>query len=120
MSITGFHNILSNKLADEIQRYYCGNMVNEDELNLVPIYIEAFLLEFGQNYFEFPGVQETLTALAIGTGACLHASYQSGETNEKIMERICIARLSATAQVAKFETLFLNVAAAISDDDDSE
>ena len=117
MSVGGFYNILSNKLADEIGRYYCGNMDNEVQLDLIPVYIESFLLEFGDNYIEFSGVKETLTALAIATGACLAATYEPGESNEAVMVRISLSRVAVAAQLAKFETLFLNVAAAISDDD---
>jgi hypothetical protein len=103
MSSDGFRNILVNKLADEIRRYYSGNMA--DELNLLPAYIDAFLLEFGDST-GIPYVHQILMALAIATASCLHASYQPGEPNEALLSRIALARACATSQAAKIEALF--------------
>jgi hypothetical protein len=103
MSSDGFRNILVNKLADEIQRYYSGNM--SEELNLLPVYIDAFLLEFGDST-GIPYVHQILMALAIATAGALHASYQPGESNEALLSRIALARVCATSQAAKIEELF--------------
>jgi hypothetical protein len=107
MSSDGFRNILVNKLADEVQRYYSSNM--GEELNLIPVYIDAFSMEFGQNYTGFPYAQQVLMALAIATASCLHASYQPGESNEAVLSRIALARACATSQAAKIEALFQTV-----------
>jgi len=100
MSSDGFRNILVNKLADEIQRYYSSNMA--DELNLLPVYTDAFLLEFGDS----TNAQQVLMALAIATAGALHASYQPGESNEALLSRIALARACAASQAAKIEAFF--------------
>ena len=104
MSAGGFCNLLANKMADEISRYYSSNMV--DELNLLPVYTESFLMEFGEHCMGIAHAEQILMALAIATAGALHASYQSGEPNEALLSRIALARACATSQAAKIEALF--------------
>jgi hypothetical protein len=103
MSSDGFRNILVNKLEDEIRTYYSGNMA--DELNLLPVYIDAFLLEFGDST-GIPYAQQVLMALAIATAGALHASYQPGESNEALLSRIALARACAASQATKIVAFF--------------
>ena len=109
MSSDGFCNLLVNKLSDEIRQYYSGGLQDNVDPNLIPLYNEVFLMEFGEHYFNLPHVKQTLTGLAIATAACLHASYQPGEPAEAVLSRMALARLSAASQSAKLEMLFQNV-----------
>ena len=105
MSSEGFGNILRNKLADEIRRYYSEGEA-DTEPDLLPVYTESFLTEFGEARLASIGVQIVLTALAIATAACLHASYQPGESNDALLSRAALARVCASAQAANFDRIF--------------
>jgi len=109
MSSDGFCNLLANKLSDEIRRYYSGALQDNVDPDLIPVYNEVFLMEFGEHYFNLPHVKQTLAGLAIATAACLHASYQPGEPAEAVLSRMALARLSAASQSAKLEMLFPNI-----------
>jgi hypothetical protein len=105
MSSEGFGNILSNKLADEIRRYY-SEAGADTAPDLLPVYTESFLTEFGEARLASIAVQLVLTALAISTAACLHASYRPGESNEALLSRAALARVCAAAQAAKIDRMF--------------
>ena len=114
--ISGFRNILTNKVGDEIMRYYSDPTSIDDHANLRSIYAESFYMEFG-GLIEMEAVRETLIALAISTSVFTHMSYRIGESSQDVHDRVHVAKRCVEGQLSKFESLFLNVASAFKDSD---
>jgi len=108
--IDGLGNLLRNKIAHEVITYY-NNDPHSQPPDLLPIYVECMLLEFGA-LADIPGVQATLQALAIWTSTAVHHA----DPNSK---RECVYQ-QIERQMAFFGTLFPGIVQALPDDSDEE
>jgi hypothetical protein len=105
--IDGLGNLLRNKIAHDVCAYY-NNNPHEQPLDLLPIYTECMVLEFGA-LADIPGVQVTLQALAIWTSTAVHHADPNSRGT-------CVYQ-QVERQMAFFGTLFPAIVQALPDDD---
>jgi hypothetical protein len=108
--ISGLGNLLRNKIAHEVIAYYNNEPHNEPP-DLLPIYAECMLMEFG-GLAGLDGVRETMQALAVWTSTAVHHA----DPNSK---RECVYQ-QVERQMAFFGTLFPGIVNALPEDSDEE
>jgi len=108
--IAGLGNLLQNKIAHEVLVYYNNDPHNQPP-DLLPIYVECMLMEFG-GLAATAGVRETLQALAIWTSTAVHHA-DPGWRRECVYQQV-------ERQMAFFGTLFPQIVQALPDDSDEE
>ena len=110
--IAGLRNLLQNKIAHEVLAYY-NNDPHSSPPDLLPIYTECMLMEFG-GLAGLDGVRETLQALALWTSTTVHhADPGPAGRRECVYQQI-------ERQLAFFGTLFPAIANALPEDSDEE
>lgn len=108
--IGGLRNLLQNKIAHEVLAYY-NNAQHNDPPDIMPIYTECMLMEFG-GLGGLDGVRETLQALSIWTSTAVHHA-DPGWRRECVYQQV-------DRQMGFFGTLFPAVVNALPDDSDEE
>ena len=112
--IAGLGNLLRNKITHDVCCYYNNDPHSQVLPDLLPIYVECMLMEFG-GLADLAGVQVTLQALALWTSTAVHYDADPDLAGR----RECISQQVAR-QMEFFGTLFPAIVNALPEDSDEE